>query len=624
MPHNNPELAGENSRKRSRRAGQVCERCHEKKYGVDMPSRRGKKKRPLSPNEGVEQEVMRPLGPSSAETESILPSTNNADPKAPLIQQPSPLLSLQSALESQESTQSALGIWPNDQNEKVQEYRQHQTFLGNTGYMQMFSNERPGEDEVPPKPLPLVCEPISYPISEDLLDIYLEIYFEYANVWCPVLDWAILDSHPQILGSPFFHNALALCAIRLRPPLIGPTYPEEHYLRAKSLFYGNCESNPLIQIISIMLFYWWSPGRPNVASLDTGRWWVGTAIRLAEEIGLHHDKGPAESYIGETSGLKRRIWWTLFARDRIVALAQGRPCFINPEYCSVPMVTVHDFPDPADLKASIFVHWVRMWEIVGRIHKEMYQSKDSFSPKPTFVPEMIDWVQSLPASLQLPFSSRRTVDYNRDVHDLHLGYLTTITLLYLNKSDESVPTAQIPAIAAASCIARIFKDFLARGSVRFLLTQATWSIALAILALIHARRIDGLAHHAEEDIRVLRTALAQLAPLSYPGKMFCQGIERILDQDHAATGAQACPAPDAGNVSQECWQPVASASPIDIDEQWTEFFPYVATDTSPLIANLLASHGTLSTFAEPDWPADILPLLNEVFADSHMLLAGHF
>ena len=176
----------------------------------------------------------------------------------------------------------------------------------------MFSNERPGEDEVPPKPLPLVCEPMSYRIPEDLLDIYLETYFKYASLWCPVLDWATLDSHSQILGSPFFHNALALCAIRLRPPLIGPTDPEIHYLRAKSLFYGNYESNPLIQIISIMLFYWWSPGRPNVASLDTGRWWVGTAIRLAEEIGLNHEKGPTESYIGETSGLKRRIWWTLF------------------------------------------------------------------------------------------------------------------------------------------------------------------------------------------------------------------------------------------------------------------------------------------------------------------------
>jgi hypothetical protein len=178
--------------------------------------------------------------------------------------------------------------------------------------MQMFHNDIPKEDELPPQPMPFGSEPTSYSLPEDLLDIFLETYFEYAHVWCPVLDWATLQSFPQILESPLFLDALALCATRLQPPLIGRTDPEVHYTRAKSLLYGNCERNPMIQVIAIMLFYWWSPGRPNVASLDTGRWWVGTAIRLSEEIGLHHDKGPVETYIGETVGLKRRIWWTLF------------------------------------------------------------------------------------------------------------------------------------------------------------------------------------------------------------------------------------------------------------------------------------------------------------------------
>lgn len=283
---------------------------------------------------------------------------SNTDPIAPPVQQPSPLLSLQSALESQDGTQDILGIWPNNQNERAQGYRQHQTFLGNTGYMQMFSNERPGGNGVQPTPLPLACEPISHHVPEDLLEIYLQTYFEFANVWCPVLEWATLDSEPQILASPFFHNALALCAIRLRPPLIGPTDPEEHYMRAKSLFYGNCESNPLIQIISIMLFYWWSPGRPDVASLDTGRWWVGTAIRLAEEIGLHLDKGPAQTYIGEGCGLKRRIWWTLF-----VSAALPRSFSLSPRLISAPFRPGTALsPSPrADPASSILSIAVCLW-----------------------------------------------------------------------------------------------------------------------------------------------------------------------------------------------------------------------------------------------------------------------
>jgi hypothetical protein len=281
------------------------------------------------------------------------------------------------------------------------------------------------------------------------------------------------------------------------------------------------------------------------------------------------------------------------------------------------MVTVHDFPDPDDLKASIFVNWVKMWEIAGKFHREMYQTEASLLPSPPFVREMINWVQSLPAAIQLPFSTRRTIQFNREVHDLHLGYLTIVMLLYLNKSDNAVPTAMIPAIAAASCVSRIFKDFLARGSVRFLLTQATWTVALAILALVHARRIETLADCAEEDIRILRTALAQLAPYSYPGKMFHQGIERILRHDRVAANAPSHAAFHE-DVDQRRSQPAASASPIDIDGQWTEFFPYLAPETSPLIASLLASHGTLSTFAGSNWPMDILPVLNEVFTDSYL------
>jgi hypothetical protein len=48
-------------------------------------------------------------------------------------------------------------------------------------------------------------------------------------------------------------------------------------------------------------------------------------------------------------------------------------------------------------------------------------------------------------------------------------------------------------------------------------------MALAILALIHARRIDSLACHVEEDLRILHKALT-----SYPSRSFLQGIERIL------------------------------------------------------------------------------------------------
>lgn len=178
--------------------------------------------------------------------------------------------------------------------------------------MQMFSNENVVEKRAPPEPIPLNCELGVEAVSEDLIESYLETYFEYAYVWCPVLDRELLHAHPKALESVFLQNAVALCGTRLRPPLMAHTEPEVHYKNAKRLLYGNCENNPVLQIIGIMLFYWWSPGLPSIASLDTGRWWVATAVRLAEEIGLHQDIQPAGSYIGETAKWRRRVWWTLF------------------------------------------------------------------------------------------------------------------------------------------------------------------------------------------------------------------------------------------------------------------------------------------------------------------------
>ncbi|KAL4866574.1 fungal-specific transcription factor domain-containing protein [Aspergillus spectabilis] len=495
----------------------------------------------------------------------------------------------------------------------------HRTYLGKTGYMDMFS-EPVGWQRTPPEPMRF-----DYPyeiecVPDDLLDSYVETYFEYATVWCPVLDQDLL-LEPYILASSFLQHALALCGTRIRPPLIAHSEPELHYKRAKGLFYGSCEPNPLLQIIGVMLFWWWSPGYPNIVSFDTGRWWLGVAIRLAEEIGLHQMSTKVESYIGESPGLRRRIWWTLFTRDRILSMAQGRPCLIHQDYCNLPMVTVDDFPDPTNPNALLFVHWVKLWELGGNLHRELYWPKET-PDKSTPHAEMINWVKSLPAALQLPFGASRTTVFNRDVHDLHLSYLTIIILLYLSRGDHGLPTAAMPAIAAASCIARIFKDFLARGSVQFVLPQATWSIALAILALLHARRLQGLGVYAKEDIRTLQMALTKLAPYSSPGMMFSHGIQNILDQEDSDMAFHT-QTPVSGQNTQSYCSPSTTVSE-DASRGWAALFPYIAPQTSPLIAALLAAEcGEPGNLQESRRDGGMTPFLQELVSESQDFFQMH-
>ena len=188
--------------------------------------------------------------------------------------------------------------------------RPHPSYIGNSGYMQIFSGESGGSlQEQESQQRVVDC------IPPGLQESHLDTYFEYAQVWCPILDRDVFESNPELQGSLLLRHALALCGNEIKPPLLVHASSMDHYTRAKELFYGNHEPNPLIRIIALMLFYWWSAEPPNVVSLDTTSWWTGTAIRLAQQVGLHRETAEGSPALaGQSPGLRRRIWWTLVVR----------------------------------------------------------------------------------------------------------------------------------------------------------------------------------------------------------------------------------------------------------------------------------------------------------------------
>ncbi|KAB8067279.1 fungal-specific transcription factor domain-containing protein [Aspergillus leporis] len=67
--------------------------------------------------------------------------------------------------------------------------------------------------------------------------------------------------------------------------------------------------------------------------------WVGSAVRVAQEIGLHLESGPWSALEGE---MRKRVWWGVYAWDRLLALEMGKPVLINDQDCDV------DLPCPVD------------------------------------------------------------------------------------------------------------------------------------------------------------------------------------------------------------------------------------------------------------------------------------
>jgi hypothetical protein len=70
--------------------------------------------------------------------------------------------------------------------------------------------------------------------------------------------------------------------------------------------------------------------------------WMGVAISLAHTIGLH--RNPEKSNMEPSKKkLWKRIWWSCFMRDRLVALGMRRPTRVKDEDYDVPMLTEEDF-----------------------------------------------------------------------------------------------------------------------------------------------------------------------------------------------------------------------------------------------------------------------------------------
>lgn len=258
--------------------------------------------------------------------------------------------------------------------------------------------------------------------------------------------------------------------------------------------------------------------------------------------------------------------------------------------------------------------------IIGRVAKNLSRSS-LVSPSPTFPThlrqELVAWVQSLPPHLQLPIRSGRTQSFDRDVHQLHLPYLTAIIVLHLKRSTHDLPQALPPAILAASCTARILRDILSRGNARYLMAITCWYCGTAFIALLQACRIEQLRREAEEGLDVLTHAVTQLQKMWATANIFRQGFDRLrktcsppvaaaasVSSDTAGPSLSMASRPDQllygnnGAGDAVCFQlePSDGAPALSVtdgaaaaeDRDWAALFPFVTRSTNRIAECLLA------------------------------------
>ncbi|KAI2607398.1 fungal-specific transcription factor domain-containing protein [Hypoxylon fragiforme] len=321
------------------------------------------------------------------------------------------------------------------------------------------------------------------------------------------------------------------------------------YKRAKALYDANYEDDRVTIVQALLLMGWYWEGPEDVTK--NVFYWSRVAIIVAQGSGMHRSV-EASQLSKADKRLWKRIWWTLFTRDRSVAVALGRPCNINLDDADVEMLTEDDFiedePDnasgfsPDPIHVQFFLQYVKLCEIMGLVLSQQY-SVASKGRRQNAIDlthsdmALADWLQNCP----------KLVYWEMPRHHfwsalLHSNYYTTLCLLHrahmppghssasrLAADDSSYPSRNI-AFQAAGMITSIIENLSAHDELRYCPAFVVYSLFSALIMHVYQMRspVPTIQQVTQVRIRTCMDALKEVSKVWLVGKMVYTLFESIL------------------------------------------------------------------------------------------------
>lgn len=321
----------------------------------------------------------------------------------------------------------------------------------------------------------------------DLCDDIVEAYFEKIHPTMPFMNRSqfmrryndpvnppslLLIQSMLLAGSRVCKNP-ALFDSSGSPDLASLTF----YKRAKALFDANYEKDSVIMVQSVLMLGWWWEGPEDVTK--NSFYWSRVGLSIAQGFGLHRSVENSSMPLA-TKRTWKRMWWSLFQRDRWVAVSLGRPVVINLEDSDVPMLTEDDFIEDEGNLPSLypinrenvlyFIHSVKLSEIMGLVLRQQFSVDAETSRRQDKVPvishcdlAMGSWMNNLPPELK--YSVKEKSNHHLLKALLHAQYYTVLCLVHrsnilrkgMQPSKDPYPSWGI-AFQAAHMISRIFEN----------------------------------------------------------------------------------------------------------------------------------------------------------------------
>ncbi|KAL3494218.1 fungal-specific transcription factor domain-containing protein [Aspergillus germanicus] len=253
------------------------------------------------------------------------------------------------------------------------------------------------------------------------------------------------------------------------------------FQRARLLYDFDYEVDRISLVQSLLLMTYWYETPDD--QKDTWHW-MGVSLSLAHTIGLHRD--PANSRMDiRRQRMWKRIWWSTYTRDRLIALGMRRPMRVKDDDCDVPMLTLEDFefhpfsPEIVNMVgnseilqsvshqrelASMFIEKAKLCLCVSHVLSAQYsvlshkfggtmETTMMLVPKKSAAEtfevrrcdqELEDWLAHLPTEIQYsPSAPTKLSEANEVLHShralLNMVYLTTSSALHRPQVLPAVP-----------------------------------------------------------------------------------------------------------------------------------------------------------------------------------------
>ncbi|KAH6132775.1 hypothetical protein HBI64_081210 [Parastagonospora nodorum] len=329
------------------------------------------------------------------------------------------------------------------------------------------------------------------------------------------------------------------------------------YKRAKALFDANFEDDRVTIVQALILMGWYWEGPEDVTK--NVFYWTRVAIVVAQGSGMHRSVEGSQLSRSDKR-LWKRIWWTLYSRDRSVAVALGRPVAIDPEDSDVEMVSEDDFIDdetdhagefpPDPVHVQFFINYVKLSEIMGLVLSQQYSvaSKHRRANAIDLTHSdmaLADWLQHCPPEVQ----------WDRQHHHfwaalLHSNYYTTLCLLHrahmppagspkatnldgFGEGEHAYPSRNI-AYQAAAMITSIIENLRAHDQIRFTPAFIVYSLFSALIMHVYQMKSSNksIVSATEQRITICLDALKEVSKVWLVAKMVHTLFESILGNKH--------------------------------------------------------------------------------------------